>query len=793
VIVESQFRESATSHAGAAGMWQFMPGTGRLYGLEVSEYVDERRDPVRSTDAAVRHLGDLHRQFGSWHLALAAYNAGAGRVGRALRGSAGRRADEVLYWRIRPRLPGETRRYVPLYLAAAEIARDPEAFGLRPRREPPLAFAEAWVPGGVALDEVARRHGVPPATLRQLNPHLVRDDTAGRALAGARSAVVRINPADPHRMNTAPGGTKLPLAPQHAQDRVAEALLAEGVVTPDQVEAAGRARDAEAGARGGLLFHLIELGAVTAPQVRGALEAEFGQATLDLGDEAPDRRVVGLVPAALARELGVAAVGQVGQTLQLAMRGPFDTDALARLRGQTGLDVQPVLADEHSLWLFLERCYAGSDELTRTAGLAIAAVRHDEEVLGTRRSDAVEQKVREAAVPAFVREVLHDAVRRRASDVHFEVYEDHTRVRYRIDGKLVETRRVDDPRVAGHIAGHIKYLATMRSASDRMPQDGALTLAVDGRDVQFRVGTLPTVHGEKVVLRVLDYSDVPTDLGQLGIEGREREVVERAMRAKKGMLLVTGPTGSGKSTTLAAVLTALNRPDINILSVEDPVERKHPGIQQVQVLPHETDPRLDRSFAAVLRAFLRQDPDVIMVGEIRDLETGSIAIKAALTGHLVLSTLHTNDAPSTITRMVDMGIERFVIAGALHAIVAQRLVRRVCPRCAESYVPAPEELRAAGFAPGDVERREFRRGTGRTPAGARCEPCGGSGYRGRIGLFEVLEVTPAIRRAIIEGRTEADIGDLARAEGMRTLREAAQAHALASATTLAEVIEETTL
>jgi type IV pilus assembly protein PilB len=594
-------------------------------------------------------------------------------------------------------------------------------------------------------------------------------------------------------MSTTRGGTAVPSVPGHAQDRVADALLAADLVTREQVEAAARARDAEGGLRGGVLFHLVEAGALAADQVRGALEAEFGQAPLELAGEAPDRRVVGLVPAALARELGVAPIGQVGQTLQVAMRDPFDTDALARLRGQTGLDVQPVLADEHSLWYFVERCYPGGDALARTAGRAIEAVLRDEALVGSRRSDAVEQRVREAAVPAFVREVLQDAVRRRASDVHFEVYEDHTRVRYRIDGKLVEARRDEDPRVAGHIAGHIKYLATMRSASDRMPQDGALTLAVDGRDVQFRVGTLPTVHGEKVVLRVLDFSDVPTDLGQLGIEGRERAVVERAMRAKKGMLLVTGPTGSGKSTTLAAVLAALNRPEINILSVEDPVERKLAGIQQVQVLPHESDPRLDRSFAAVLRAFLRQDPDVIMVGEIRDLETGGIAIKAALTGHLVLSTLHTNDAPSTLTRMMDMGIERFVIAGALRAIVAQRLVRRVCPRCAEAYVPAPEELAAAGFAPAEVQGREFRRGTGRTPAGGRCDACSGSGYRGRIGLFEVLEVSPAIRRAIIEGRTEAEVAEVARAEGMRTLREAAKAHALAGATTLAEVIEETLL
>jgi type IV pilus assembly protein PilB len=577
------------------------------------------------------------------------------------------------------------------------------------------------------------------------------------------------------------------------QERVAEALLAAGVVTAAQVDAARRACDGGAEGGRGVLFHLVESGAVGAAAARAALEAEAGLVALDLAGEVPDRSAAGLLPAHLAREAGAAPLGRSGATLRVAMRDPFDTDALARLRGHTGLDVHPVLADPHSLWHFLERCYPGGEALARTAGRAIEAVSLDGDAGAPRRSDAVEQRVREAAVPAFVREVLHDAVRRRASDVHFEVYADHTRVRYRIDGKLVETRRDGDPRVAGHIAGHIKYLAAMRSASDRMPQDGALALRVDGREVQFRVGTLPTVSGEKVVLRILDDTDVPADLAGLGLEGRERAVVERAVRARKGMLLVTGPTGSGKSTTLAAVLAGLNRPEINILSVEDPVERRQTGIQQVQVLPHESDPRLDRSFAAVLRAFLRQDPDVIMVGEIRDQETGGIAVKAALTGHLVLSTLHTNDAASTIMRMVDMGLERFAIAGAVRAIVAQRLVRRVCTRCGEAYLPDEAELAAAGFTAGEMRGRAFRRGTGRSPSGGRCAECGGSGYRGRVGVFEALEVTPALRRAIAAGRSELELAEVARGEGMRTLREAALAHALAGETTLAEVIEETTL
>jgi type IV pilus assembly protein PilB len=576
----------------------------------------------------------------------------------------------------------------------------------------------------------------------------------------------------------------------HAQDRVALALLEARIVTAEQLEEAREAVYGDDGVRGGLMFHLLDRGSITPPQVAGALEAEFGQAPAALPADLPDRELLTLVPAAVAREIGAAPVSRTGGTLRVAMRDPLDADAVLRLRGLTGMDVEPLVADEHSLWHFLARCYTASDDLARTAGLAIEAVARDGGLMA-RRGDAVHERVRGEAVPSFVRGILQDGVRRRASDIHFEPYDKHMRVRYRIDGRLQEVWRDGDPRMAAPIAAHIKYLARMPTASDRMPQDGALALEVDGRPVQFRVGTLPTIHGEKVVLRALDVSDVPADLGQLGMEERERGIVERAIRAKKGLVLVTGPTNSGKSTTLAAILTALEGPEINIYTVEDPVERMIPGVQQVQVLPHDTDQQLNRSYAAVLRAFLRQDPNIIMVGEIRDQETGGITLKAALTGHFVLSTLHTNDAPGTITRLIDMGLERFTIAGALRAILAQRLVRRVCPRCSESYVPDPAELVLAGFHPADHAGRTFRKGSGRTPGGHRCEACTGTGYRGRIGLFEVLELTPAIRRAIAEGATELDVLALAQADGMRTLRRSAQEHALAGATSLGEVIEET--
>ncbi len=577
---------------------------------------------------------------------------------------------------------------------------------------------------------------------------------------------------------------------EHAQDRVAEQLLEAGAVTAEQMEHARAARDEDGASRGGLLFHLLDQGAVSPADVAGPLEAEFGQAPVDLRELDPERHLVGLIPPGVARQLGAAAVSQVAGTVRVVMRDPFDADALLRLRAITGRDVEPVLADEHGLWGYLERCYPPHDDLARTAGRAMEAVLRDGAAT-SRRGDGVDERVREAAVPSFVRGILHDAVRRRASDIHFEVGEDHTRVRDRIDGRLVEIWRDADPRMATAIAGHIKYLAGMPASSDRMPQDGALSLIVDGRPLRFRVSTIPTVFGEKVVLRTLDESDVPADLSRLGMEPREREIVERAIRGKRGLVMVTGPTNSGKSTTIAAILAALSRPDVNICTVEDPVERTLPGVNQVQVAPHDSDPKLDRSFTAMLRAFMRQDPNIIMVGEIRDQETGGIALKAALTGHLVLSTLHTNDAPATVTRLIDMGLERFTIAGALRAVVAQALVRRVCARCAESYVPDAAELALAGLGGRDLSAAAFRRGTGRTAAGPRCEPCSGTGYRGRIGLFEVLEVTPAVRRVIAQGGTELDILELGRADGMRRLREAAQEHAIAGVTTLAEVIDET--
>jgi type IV pilus assembly protein PilB len=576
----------------------------------------------------------------------------------------------------------------------------------------------------------------------------------------------------------------------HAQDRVAYVLARTGVVADDHLEEARRASEGDDAVRGGLMFHLLDRGVLTPQQVAGPLEAEFGQQVAALPSEAPERSVLALISAGVAREIGAVPVARAGGTLQVAMRDPFDADALLRLRALTGMDVEPLLADEHSLWQFLLRCYSASDDLARTAGLAIEAVARDGGLLG-KRGDAVHEQVREAAIPSFVRGILQDGRRAGASDIHFEPYAAHMRIRYRIDGRLQEVWSDGDPRMAAAIAGHIKYLANMRTATDRMPQDGSLSMEVDGRQVQFRVGTLPTVHGEKVVLRVLDASDVPADLAQLGMEARERGIVERAIRAKRGLVLVTGPTNSGKSTTLAAILTALESPEINIYTVEDPVERTIPGVNQVLVMPHDTDPQLDRSYLNVLRAFLRQDPNIIMVGEIRDAESGGITLKAALTGHFVLSTVHTNDAPGTITRLIDMKLERFSIAGALRAIIAQRLVRRVCPRCAESYLPDPAELVLAGFDPAAMDGKEFRRGSGRTPAGHRCTHCNGKGYRGRIGLFEVLEVTHEIRRAIAEGATEHDVLELARRDGMRTLCETAKMHALAGATTLAEVIEET--
>jgi type IV pilus assembly protein PilB len=446
----------------------------------------------------------------------------------------------------------------------------------------------------------------------------------------------------------------------------------------------------------------------------------------------------------------------------------------------TRYDIEPVIAGEFTLRRIVEREYDSADE--RINDLLKQFDEGEVEVLEEVEEEpsvgVLRAAVDEAPVVKLINGILHDAVARGASDIHFECYEKDIRVRYRIDGSLMEIMRPPIKMKAALIS-RFKILSDLNIAERRLPQDGRIKLRVDKRVIDFRVSTLPTLFGEKIVLRILDKGNLTLDLEKFGMEPKAEADFMSAIMNPYGMVLVTGPTGSGKTTTLYSALSRINTTEVNIMTAEDPVEYNLHGINQVQVRTE-----IGMTFAAALKAFLRQDPNIIMVGEIRDIETGSIAIKAALTGHLVLSTLHTNDAPSTVTRMVDMGIEPFNVASAVNLITAQRLVRRICSNCKEEVTYPAEYLQAAGLSDEELRETVFYRGAG-------CEQCGGSGYRGRQGLYEVMAMSPTLRRMILQNASTADLRDQAVAEGMLTLRMDGMVKVKRGITTLEEVIKET--
>ena len=374
--------------------------------------------------------------------------------------------------------------------------------------------------------------------------------------------------------------------------------------------------------------------------------------------------------------------------------------------------------------------------------------------------------------------VLTDAVKRGASDIHIEPFEHEIRVRYRIDGALMEIMK-PPVKLKAALTSRVKIMSSLNIAERRVPQDGRIKLKMGKRVIDFRVSTLPVIFGEKIVLRILDKGNLTLDLKKFGFEPKAEEDLMRAILNPYGMVLVTGPTGSGKTTTLYSALSQVNQIDVNIMTAEDPVEYNIHGINQVLVRNE-----IGMSLAAALKAFLRQDPNIIMVGEIRDIETGSIAIKAALTGHLVLSTLHTNDAPSTVTRMIDMGIEPFNVASAVNLIVAQRLIRRICSDCKREHTYSAEELHALGLAQDQAEGITFYKGTG-------CDSCGSTGYRGRAGLYEIMALSPELRRQILRGASTTELSDQAVKEGMLTLRMDGMVKIKKGVTTLEEVVKET--
>jgi type IV pilus assembly protein PilB len=561
-------------------------------------------------------------------------------------------------------------------------------------------------------------------------------------------------------------------------DRIGEQLIHEELITRDQLSKA--LDDARAnGTRVG--FSLVKMGFMNEQALVRALARQHRIPAVDLERVKLDPKILKLVPGDIAIKHQVLPLRRVGRTLTVAMANPTDLGVLDDLKFVTRLDIEPVIAGDFSLRKIIEKEYEGgadekiNDLLKQIESEDVEVVEDREEELSV---GALTAAVEEAPVVKLINGILTDAVHRGASDIHFECYEKDIRVRYRIDGVLQEIMRPPIKMKAALIS-RFKILSDLNIAERRVPQDGRIKLRVGRRVIDFRVSTLPTLFGEKIVLRILDKGNLTLDLEKFGMEAKAERDFMRAILNPYGMVLVTGPTGSGKTTTLYSALSRINTHEVNIMTAEDPVEYNLHGINQVQVRTE-----IGMTFAAALKAFLRQDPNIIMVGEIRDLETGSIAIKAALTGHLVLSTLHTNDAPSTITRMVDMGIEPFNVASAVNLITAQRLVRRICSNCKDTTTYPAEYISAAGLTEAELEGITFYKGAG-------CDTCGGSGYKGRQGLYEVMAMSPALRRMVLQGGSSAELQAQAVQEGMLTLRMDGMLKVRQGITTLEEVIKET--
>ena len=557
-------------------------------------------------------------------------------------------------------------------------------------------------------------------------------------------------------------------------DRLGDVLLQEGLLTREQLSSA-LAEQRSSGQRLGYI--LVKQGLVDEVVVTKALARQLRMPAVDLSRFEPDQKILRLIPSDVARKSLVLPLRRDGRNLTVAMADPTDLGLLQDLKFITRYDVLPVIAGEFTLRALIEKFYeAGEQQQLQDLLKDMEGFGEELEVVEDQEEEAVTTaQINDAPVVKLINGILTEAVRRGASDIHIEPFEHELRVRYRVDGALLEVMR-PPLKMKAALTSRIKILSQLNIAERRVPQDGRLKLKMHHRVIDFRVSTLPVLFGEKIVLRILDKGNLTLDLTTFGFEPKAEADLMKAILNPYGMVLVTGPTGSGKTTTLYSALQRINTADTNIMTAEDPVEYNLPGINQVQV---RTD--IGYTFAAALRAFLRQDPNIIMIGEIRDLETGSIAIKAALTGHLVLSTLHTNDAPSTVTRLIDMGIEAFNVASAVNLVVAQRLVRRICSECKAPATYTAEQLASLGM---DLDHTKFMKGTG-------CDNCGGTGYRGRAGLYEVMQLSPELRRMILRGASVAELQAQAVKEGMLTLRMDGILKVLRGVTTLEEVVKET--
>ncbi|HET9707861.1 MAG TPA: type IV-A pilus assembly ATPase PilB [Gemmatimonadales bacterium] len=558
-------------------------------------------------------------------------------------------------------------------------------------------------------------------------------------------------------------------------DKLGDILVRDGLITSDQLKRA-LAEQRSSGMRLG--YTLVKLGFIEETEITKMLARQYRMPAVDLSRFEVDPKILKLITPDIANKYTVLPLKREGRTLTIAIADPNNVAAIEDIKFITRCDIFPVIAGEYTLRNAIDRYYQQSDaqlasllksvEDEGTDDLEVVEEQMDEEVKASELAE-------DAPVVKLINGLLTDAVKRGASDIHIEPFEHEMRVRYRVDGALQEVMK-PPVKMRAALTSRVKIMAQLNIAERRVPQDGRIKLKMGHRVIDFRVSTLPVLFGEKIVLRILDKGNLTFDLSKFGFEPKAEADLMKAILNPYGMVLVTGPTGSGKTTTLYSALSKINTIEVNIMTAEDPVEYNLMGINQVLVRNE-----VGMTFAAALKAFLRQDPNIIMVGEIRDLETGSIAIKAALTGHLVLSTLHTNDAPSTITRMIDMGIEPFNVASAVNIIVAQRLVRRICVDCKQEWDYSDEEMHAFGI---DRDKGPFFKGSG-------CDTCNGTGYKGRQGLYEVMTMSSALRRNVLRGASTEEMQQCAVEEGMLTLRMDGMVKVKRGVTTLEEVVKET--
>jgi type IV pilus assembly protein PilB len=544
-------------------------------------------------------------------------------------------------------------------------------------------------------------------------------------------------------------------------------LVEEGLLSRDQLDTAEEEQQRVGKSLGRVL---VDMGLVKEADLVSALARQVGLEFVDLTEAQIDAAAASLLPEQVSRRYRALPIGFDGTRLIVAMSDPANVFALDDIRTITGMEIKPVVATASDVEQAIRRYGQFEQSVEDIATEASSAATDDAQDL-----ESMPAAVEEAPIVKLVNLLITQAVTDRASDIHIEPMEKDIRIRYRIDGVLHEVMR-SPKNIQNGLISRLKVMADINIAERRIPQDGRVGLVVGGRAVDLRLATLPTVYGEKVVIRILDKTSVLLKLDDLGFSEFAYKRFEEAFRKPYGTVLVTGPTGSGKSTSLYATLNIINTLDKNIITVEDPVEYRLPGVNQIQV-----NPKAGLTFATALRSILRADPDVVLIGEIRDAETAIIGVEAALTGHLVLSTLHTNDAASAITRLVEMGVEAYLVASSLDCALAQRLARRLCPHCREAYRPTEVELKEAGFPEHLANRVEelYR------PAG--CSRCGKTGYRGRLGLYEVMPITEEIERLTVERRSSDDIRRVAIEQGMVTLREDGLEKVAAGQTSMEEI------